>query len=143
MKSLALISAFLLSLTSVQAQEFGSLSIEISEIKKQKGDIIILLYSSSDGFPREHEKADFKVKIEKFNKNFSHTFKQVPFGTYAVIVFQDKNENGKMDTKRIIPMPKEPLGISNMKSLGKPNFEKASFSFKEDGAVFVIELLNQ
>lgn len=133
----------ILIIFSAHSQEMGSLIIEIPEIKEQKGSLIILMYSSEEGFPRDHEKADFKARIDDFGEAVSHTFENVPFGTYAVLIMQDKNRNGKMDTKRLIPKPKEPIGMSNIESLSRPDFDKSSFEFDKESMNLVVTLMNQ
>ena len=56
------------------------------------------------------------------------TFEGVPFGTYALKVFHDENDNGKLDTN-FVGMPKEAFGFSNdaMGRFGPPDFDAASF----------------
>lgn len=49
-------------------------------------------------------------------------------GTYAIKVFHDVNDNGKLDTNWL-GIPTEPYGFSNdaMGMFGPPSFEQASF----------------
>ena len=54
---------------------------------------------------------------------------EVPFGEYAVAVFQDANGNGKLDTD-FFGRPKEPFGISGNPDCSKapPRYEDAKLS---------------
>lgn len=142
MKTLTLSLFILFFSVASNAQEKGSLTIKIPEIKKQKGSIVILLYNSPDGFPRDHEKAAFKYKYSEFDKSLEHTFTEVPYGTYSALVFHDVNDNGKMDRRRLVPMPKEPIGISMTDKLSRPDFEKASFQFNTSQQEITINFLN-
>jgi uncharacterized protein (DUF2141 family) len=55
-------------------------------------------------------------------------FKNVPYGEYAISVFQDLNGNGELDEKKI-GIPAEPFGFSNdaRGKLGPPKYKKARF----------------
>jgi uncharacterized protein (DUF2141 family) len=59
-------------------------------------------------------------------------FSQLPTGSYAVVVFHDENDNGKIDHGLL--GPSEPLGFSGDFALsllsGRPNFERLKFSFQ-------------
>ena len=59
----------------------------------------------------------------------------VPPGRYTVAVFLDADGNGKFDTN-FLGIPKEPFGFSNdaRGTLGKPDFESASFEVGPAGA---------
>ncbi|MEO8733899.1 MAG: DUF2141 domain-containing protein, partial [Flavobacteriales bacterium] len=61
----------------------------------------------------------------------SCTFDSLSPGTYAVKVFQDINENGKLDTSWI-GWPQEPYGFSNDAPVnaGPPSFRLAAIEVK-------------
>ena len=54
----------------------------------------------------------------------------VPAGVYAISVFVDKNQNGKLDTRSFIPIPIEQFGFSQdaIGRFGPPSFKAASFT---------------
>ncbi|GAB5407751.1 MAG: DUF2141 domain-containing protein [Balneolaceae bacterium] len=137
------ISVFSLLNASNLERETGDLKIEIPEIKNQKGLIYIVVYNSEEGFPNDAEKAVYKKRIEEYSNSIIHTFEDIPYGKYAIVIMQDKNGNGKMDRKKFPPRPKEPIGISNMNKLGKPNYSNALVDFNENGMVVSIKLMNQ
>ena len=58
-------------------------------------------------------------------------FEKVPPGTYAISVFHDANENGKLDSN-FAGIPKEGFGFSNnaMGMFGPPSFGEAKFAFE-------------
>ena len=63
-------------------------------------------------------------------------FPDLPLGDYALVVFHDENDNGKID-HNFLGLPAEPLGFSNGFSpglfAGMPSFEKLKFAFRADG----------
>jgi uncharacterized protein (DUF2141 family) len=60
------------------------------------------------------------------------TMHDLPDGTYAAGVYQDENDNGKLDSG-FMGIPKEPYGFSGKSHgfFGPPHFEDASFVFHE------------
>jgi len=59
-------------------------------------------------------------------------FKNVPEGEYAILCFQDENENGRMDFYEN-RMPKESYGVSNnVMEMGPPQFHSAKFKVAEE-----------
>lgn len=69
-------------------------------------------------------------------------FPDLAYGTYAVSVYHDKNDNGMLD-HNVFHFPAEPLGFSNHFQLGltsgMPTFEKMKFQFAADtGALEIV-----
>jgi uncharacterized protein (DUF2141 family) len=59
-------------------------------------------------------------------------------GVYALVVFEDLNENGVLDQNKL-GIPQEPLGFSKAKIglFGPPSFKKASFEFPAENEIEV------
>ena len=136
MKRLSFICiAILAALSTTFAQSGKIISVEVSGIKGNKGEISIGLFSSKDGFPKDEKvfKGDYvQVKAEKVIS----AFKNIPEGTYAIAVYHDANSNKKFD-KNFMKIPKEGYGFSNnvFGMFGPPKFEKVSFELKQDMVV--------
>jgi len=119
------IFAFFVSIAYAQT---GSIYIEISGINDPKGLMSIGLYSDEKGFPdkgKEYKGTDAKVT----GQTVVYTFKDVPFGVYAIAIFHDTNSNTKLD-KNFLGIPKEGYAFSNnvFGTLGlPPSFKDASF----------------
>ena len=101
----------------------SSLTINIKNIKNDRGDILVGLYDKASGFPR-HVK-DGKV-IKAKGSEMTVTFSDIQPGSYAVSVLHDENQNKDLDQNRI-GKPKEGFGFSNnaMGFIGPPSFKKA------------------
>ena len=58
-------------------------------------------------------------------------FKDLPYGEYAISVYQDKNDNGKLDTG-LFGIPKEPFGFSNDPKMGfgPPKYKDSAFTLQ-------------
>lgn len=109
------------------SQNKGEINVTVSDIKKQgEGEVVFMLFYKADGFPNDRSKAYKVGKVKDFGSSATFTFKDVPYGEYAISVHQDKDQDGEMK-RNFIGMPKEPVGASKLTKMGKPNFEKCTF----------------
>lgn len=69
------------------------------------------------------------------------TVNDVPAGTWAVLSYQDENDNGKLD-RNVIGIPKENYGFSRdaRGRFGPPSFEDAAFSVQTEPVVTNVKL---
>lgn len=140
-------ACFVLSLTSslaayvqVDTMHAGAsqkpvLSIEVTDMSKKGGQIIIALFDKPSGFPKELKRAVKLVKVDP--KKPTYKFSKLPLGKYAIVVIHDLNKNGKVD-KNFVGFPTEPIGLANYKSISignPPNFRKATVTFQKTKTV--------
>ncbi len=144
MKTTALIlSTFIVTILSVgfTLEEKGSLKISLSNIKKT-GKLKVAVYREGDEFPSPK----FLIKSaagEGVNGKCEIQFEEIPFGPYAVAIYQDVNGNGKLD-KGMFGIPDEPFAFSNnfKPRFGGPSFEKCRFEVKANNQTINIEMIN-
>jgi len=69
------------------------------------------------------------------------TLKDIPAGTWAVLAYQDENENKELD-RNFIGIPKENYGFSRnpVSRFGPPSFEDAAISVREGANTAAITL---
>ncbi|OYQ37978.1 hypothetical protein CHU92_07075 [Flavobacterium cyanobacteriorum] len=105
----------------------GMLTVAINGLSNEKGSVLVSLFDNKQDFPKEASRAVRREKLEIAGGTASITFKDVPYGTYAVAILHDENDNLKMDFN-VLGIPKEGYGFSNNAkgSLGPPSFEKAA-----------------
>ena len=133
MKKVLVTAALLLtSILSMQAQEKEShaVTVTISGMNVDKGNVYIALYNSEANFLE----TPYKGAIAKVSdKKALATFKGIEKGEYAVSVFHDVNNNKKMDTN-FIGIPKEPIGCSNGAKgfMGPPKYKNAKFKVNKN-----------
>lgn len=112
----------------------GKIKVEVSNIKNEKGIIYIGIYNNPTTFPKENI-LDKKITAQK--TILSHTFKNVKAGNYAVAIYHDENEDGKID-RYFFGMPSEDYGFSrNPKVFGLPKYEDCNFELHENKIVTV------
>jgi uncharacterized protein (DUF2141 family) len=124
-----------------QSSPKGELQIQIENIKSNQGVIRLLLFDKEDGFPKENEKAIYQETVNIQNQKAVVTLKNLPFGKYAISVFHDSQNSGKLKTNAV-GIPIDNYGFSNNASgsFGPPSFSKAAFEVKQSKVVHVIKL---
>jgi uncharacterized protein (DUF2141 family) len=108
------------------AGQVADLTVQVTDVRAADGTLVILLFTRSDGFPADVSKAAVSVTVAANHP--VHRFTDLPRGSYVVVVFHDKNDNGKLD-RSLAGLPKEPIGLSNHPKLRPPGimpvFERA------------------
>lgn len=101
------------------------LTVNISGLSSNKGNLMVGLYNKKEDFLKKRYKGDV-VKIE--NKKSVVIFRNLPKGEYAVSFVHDENDNKKMDTN-FLGIPKEDYGCSNNATgfMGPPKYKDAKF----------------
>lgn len=117
--------------------------VNITNIKQLKGNIRVAFYKKGSAFPREGSISYAKeVKVSKLGE-MSLSFIDIPFGEYAIAVFQDKNQNQKID-KNFVGYPTEPFGFSkNFKpKFSEPDFSDCNVVISSNNNSFTIKLID-
>ncbi len=134
---------FLWLIQSVSAQEKPQVSIKIQNIKQVKGNMRVAFYKKGSAFPKEGSITFAKdTKVNQAGEMI-FSFTDIPYGEYAIAVFQDKNQNQKID-KNLVGFPTEPFGFSkNFKpKFSEPDFSDCSVVISPTSNSFTIKLIN-
>ena len=118
---------------SLRAQTNGQLEVVVYEVKDDVGTVMVGLFNSSETFTKEVWKGE---KSKAKPGTIRVVFNDIPSGNYAISVYHDVNENGKLDMN-FLGIPKEGFGFSNdaMGTFGPPSFEKAMIKSPAPGPV--------
>ena len=127
MKTIAVIVAMLLgAFTQAQVERTGNISAIVSNVNGSQGSVVFGLYDA-DNFMKSAP--NYSVKTEIRDGKAIANFKEIPQGTYALLVMHDKNNNERMDFDSN-GMPLEDYGYSgNSMSYGPPEWEASKFVF--------------
>ena len=119
-----LLTSFFLNAQSYTASNSEGTTITITvPVQSSEGNIVVGLYEESN-FMRNPSTG---TAGEIIDGKAVVTFENVAPGTYAVILFHDKNENKQMDFDPS-GMPLESYGVSNnVMSMGPPQWNDAKF----------------
>jgi uncharacterized protein (DUF2141 family) len=103
-------------------------SVTVTGLEHDVGSVRVALFDDPEGFT---ENAAFAAVVPPEGRSASWTFR-VPYGTYAVAVVHDEDDNGRLNTN-LFGMPRERYGFSNgaRGTFGPPSFDDASFEVGE------------
>lgn len=126
---IALCLAVLLTTASQTAQTTCRLTLDIVGMKEKKGDLLISVYNSAEDYLKKPVKT-LTTPVDALTKRI---MLQLESGTYAVVVYQDENANGRID-RNFFHLPTEPSGFSRdaRPKFGPPRYKPASFTLTED-----------
>lgn len=114
------------------------LEVTVTDIKVTKGQIMLAIYDKESNFGHTRRFGSAQPAVEG---EVTFKFPDLSPGNYAVMVFQDTNNNGKLDTN-ILGIPKEPWGgsLQGKKVFGAPDWSDVKFSLPQDGMALTIPL---
>lgn len=139
-----LVSTILPISSAAQSKTQPHLSIEVHLARRAHGELAYLIFASSAGFPGDRNKA-FRHGFLPIptNAQFIHVDIDLPPGTYAISVYEDLNDNHKLD-HNLIGIPREPVGVSNnpVARFGPPHFGECSFRLEEAAQTITITLVD-
>jgi uncharacterized protein (DUF2141 family) len=108
-----------------------TLTIRIENADVGKGRLKVGVFNDKETFPDTYFKGEIITATES---TMTVTFTDLPKGQYVVSVYQDSNDNGKLD-KFIFGIPTEKYGFSNDKRL--PVWRNCLFDFNEDTSITI------
>ena len=122
---LTMFSSLICVALSAQSEE---LTIKVTGIKKNKGDVVCALFKTADGFPMELAKPQ-TIWLAADTDEVTCKFTDITTGNYAVSVAHDENANKKVDTN-FVGMPTQAWGVSNniRPLMRAPRWHEAQFT---------------
>ena len=120
----------LVAATVISRVTENKLSLSITDLRNNKGHVLITVYKDGVGYPEDVDKAVRRAKLTITNKTATVSFVGLASGNYAIAILHDENDDGKMNIN-FLGLPKEGYGFSNnvMGNFGPPSFSKASFLY--------------
>ena len=126
----------LTSITLLHAQDApaesktGSIVVPVTNLQNiGKGQLLGFLFKKVKRVEVNGVRYFKRVKLPVKGKKMTVTFKDVPYGEYAVAIMHDMDKDFEMDTN-FIGIPDEDLGVSNNVKggpLGGPKWKVAKF----------------
>lgn len=115
----------------------NTLSIRVNNVANPYGSVNVAVYNSDETFLsfdrvlKTDSVAAHKGSVELYISN-------LPPGEYALAVFHDENNNGKLDTNWL-GIPKEKVAFSNakMKTFGPPKYHECAFKMISDHEIHI------
>ncbi|WP_400079858.1 DUF2141 domain-containing protein [Winogradskyella sp. R77965] len=118
-----------------EAQNKHNIIVTVKNANSNEGKMFIALYKTESSFLNTTYKA---VKSEIKDNQCTITFEDIPDGIYAVSIFHDENNNGKLDSN-FFGIPKEDYGCSNNAKgfMGPPKWEDAKFQLNKNESLTI------
>ncbi len=127
----------LFATTLISSTTFAhDLTIIVDNISENKGTMMVALHNTADGFKKTtNDVSAQRMKVTTPTMTFHFT--NLPEGDYAVKLYQDSNDNNRIDlSDNSIPL--EAFGFSNnVGQRGRPTFDDAKFSLSHDDQITV------
>lgn len=120
--------------------DLGDIIVHIDKIDVNRGVLYVGLFDSKRTFRKIKKVYKFEA-VPADTETQTVTLHNVPFDEYALVVFQDFNENKKFD-RTLIGLPKEPFGFSTnfVVKTRAPKYRDVTFKHREDETVLDIFL---
>lgn len=114
------------------------LTITVQAVKQPSGHLMLEVYNSEASFRRD---AIRQVRQPARAGNVSIPIGELPAGQYAVMMFQDLNGNGKLDTN-LFGIPNEPWGgsLQGKTVFGAPGWTDTRFDLEQPDMTISIQL---
>ena len=124
---LALAAALLPMLLNASTDAGATLTVTLEGGVPGEGEFVVGLFDADDKWLKE-VKRETRVRVDEEGRAVV-AFDDLPAGRFAISTYQDKNENGKIDT--FMGIPREPYAFSNdaRGTFGPAKFEDAAFDF--------------
>ncbi len=108
------------------------IGLNVTNIEEEVGMIWIGIYDSEDNFLVK-EQAIVKGYTVEHSGRIHISLPDLPFGTYAIAIFHDLNNNGYLD-QNLLGIPSEPFAFSRRpkSKFRMPRFEEVAVTFSPD-----------
>ena len=134
-KTLLLSSLLICALNTFADTNHGSIAVTITGLKTDKGNVVLALVNSKESFDSEDIKPFMGAAVQVKGGSAAYTFKNVPYGEYAIKFFHDENGSGKLEYG-LFGIPREQYGFSN--NIRSKNYAKAQFEFNQPELILSI-----
>ena len=128
MKHLITIAALLAGAAAVAADDVN-LRVIATNVKSDQGKLYVWVYDKKDDWLSDRYRTQKSVAVAGNRSGDKVTLELLlPAGEYALSIFQDVNDDGKLE-RNFIGIPKEPAGLSNSlrPKFGPPKYKDAAF----------------
>lgn len=132
---IVLIFLIVLSILSFRQPVSGDLVINLKNVKTLEGMIWLALYDSEENLFVKDKSILKGIKVEETGEltgKLTVKMDQVLFGTYALAIYHDINNDGKLN-QNILGIPTEPYAFARKpKSKWRaPRYKELTFDFSE------------
>lgn len=130
-----LTTALAICMLSSGVASAATLTVNVKGISVQQGHLMVAVFEGQSAYDSGKTSQGSRVKVA--NGEEVVVFENLIEGDYAIKLYHDENDNNKLDTN-MFGIPNEGYGFSNNSGrFGAPEYQKASFSIKEDTTITI------
>ena len=117
------------------------MKVQILGLQETKGQICFSLFAKSEGFPDSNDSTLQAKCISVRDELPILTIENLDLGTYALAIFHDLNEDGKLN-RNFLGIPQEGFGFSQNPEVNTspPSFEESAVSVTDTETNLQIQL---
>ena len=115
---------------NLAANQAANLRVVATNVKSDQGKLYVRVYDKKDDWLSDRYRTQKSVAVAGNRTADAVTVELLlPTGEYALSIFQDVNDDGKLE-RNFIGMPKEPAGLSNnvRPRFAPPKYKDAKFA---------------
>ena len=128
--------------TLAQTPAVGDITVVVTNLRNNDGEVLISLYDTAEGFPRDRSTIIRSAAVPaESSGSVSAVFEDLPYGDYAIACLHD--EDGTRDmTFGFLHLPKEGYCFSNNVKvrLKAPSFDKARFVLDDESVTQTLKM---
>ena len=119
----------------------GSIQLTLKNLEVGQGSVRLAIYDNSADFEQQGKTVYGTVITDFSEKEKKIALPELGFGQYAIAVYQDLNNNKKLD-KTVLGIPKEPYAFSNNPTVkwNPPSFAESKFQLQNGALPMEIRL---
>jgi len=121
--------AALLAGSHALAADDANLRVVATNVQSDQGKLFVWVYDKKDDWLSDRYRTQKSIAVAGNRQGDRVTIELLlPAGEYALSIFQDVNDDGKLE-RNFIGLPKEPAGLSNnlRPKFGPPKYKDAAF----------------
>ncbi len=111
----------------------NKLTIVVDGIEKARGQILVAVYEKDNFLKKPSYFGSTKVNGETVDV----VIENIKPGEYAISLFQDENENKKLDMGSFGPTEKYGMSNNARGKMGPPSFRDAKIKLEEDLTIYI------
>jgi len=133
----AALAALLCGLSATATAHAASVEVHVTGTAGGKGKVSVAVCDRE----RFLKQCVYSASVPARDGETLVTIRDVPPGTWAVLAYQDENENGQLD-RNLIGIPSEDYGFSRdaRGRFGPPSFDDAAIPVKDDPTSATVRL---
>ena len=127
---------------AAQTSSTGNITVEITGLRSNEGEILVSLYNKAEGFPRDRSAiAEAVALTPDKSTQVTTVFENLPYGDYAIAVLHDEDSSLGMTFGKL-HLPKEGYCFSNNVKVRfkAPKFKKAKFTLDQENVTQTLRM---